>query len=741
MALTDQLVSSWELDEASGNAIDSHGSYDLTETSGTIGANAGPPAARDFEAADTAWFEIADNADLGPGDTSFVISCEFVPETLDNFDALIHKEGEYSLRVNTGNDKILFVMGSDVATWDTPLVTGTRYHVIAWHDATNDLIGITVNNGSPVTVAHAGGAAATANAFRVGSDGSFACDGLMRRVRFWKGRTLTTDERTQLYNSGDGLDYAGLSSPPPADTTPPTPGSAVIPRHGRHVDFTVTEADSLPVTGEAGLSIKRNGVVEAVTVKNTGSVTRRLTPANGFFETTDTVVIDYDDATGDIADSADTPNAMASFSNFAVTNNSTKDRSVLLTIDDLTYNGYSTVPSDASLAGGDTFRAAGDRGQPGFAWAIDAAGTGFYASGHGTKVCKLAYAGSDPDTPPAMTLAEDFVDLTGGGLADAGVADANGNYVGAMCLDPLDATKLIWAVQLNYDAGPDQAWVLGRSNADIAGTLGAEYGFVLTGEALADGSGYMFPIPAADRTDFDGKSIGLGCGPLSIISRAPWGPTFHGINAADLDATTDHTTFADYDETHPISESDGSVNDPVLTHINGVTPDRFQGAAFLSRGGKKAVVIAVARATGRIWYGDGTNDGLMPDLTTPQPEEFDPDGSVDPVYFENQGNHSTGYEAALLWFDPDDYLAAFAGTINPYDVQPYAVTPLEEFTAAGGTVGSIMVDEANNRVFIVEPMAGASSTPLLHEYSIVTDGGGGGEDNPSAVRRFQLLRP
>src|SRR5690606_38146388 len=75
MALTDDLISYWKLDEASGNAVDAHGSNTLTETSGTIDAATGKiNGGRDFEAIDTEYFTCADNAGLSAGDVDFTIA-------------------------------------------------------------------------------------------------------------------------------------------------------------------------------------------------------------------------------------------------------------------------------------------------------------------------------------------------------------------------------------------------------------------------------------------------------------------------------------------------------------------------------------------------------------------------------------------------------------------------------------------------------------------------------------------
>jgi hypothetical protein len=88
------------------------------------------------------------------------------------------------------------------------IVTGTWYNVIAWHDAVNNQLGISVNNVA-TTVAHSGGVRAGNAEVRIGSGetgGNEEWDGLIDEVGVWK-RVLTAAERTQLYNGGAGITY------------------------------------------------------------------------------------------------------------------------------------------------------------------------------------------------------------------------------------------------------------------------------------------------------------------------------------------------------------------------------------------------------------------------------------------------------------------------------------------------------------------------------------------------------
>jgi hypothetical protein len=224
VALTDSLISHWALSEASGDAVDSHSTNTLTETSGTIASATGKVGnARDFEAGDTEYFAIASNASLQTGDIDWTGSVWVNAESLGANtviaarDDILTSNREWILLFdNDGGGKFTFgVFNASTnvgsAIWGTAASTATWYHIIFWHDAGNNQIGITVNNGTPVVNATTGAPAVTTTALHVGSvlfSGSpnLYWDGLIDEFSFWK-RVLTSDERTTLYNAGAGLAY------------------------------------------------------------------------------------------------------------------------------------------------------------------------------------------------------------------------------------------------------------------------------------------------------------------------------------------------------------------------------------------------------------------------------------------------------------------------------------------------------------------------------------------------------
>jgi hypothetical protein len=100
----------------------------------------------------------------------------------------------------------------------------TWYLVIAWHDAVNNQIAISINNGTADTASFSSGLNAAACPFQLGTlfvSGSpfvgYYLNGRMGPAMMWKstpgnGGVLTSTQRTALYNAGAGLTYASFTS-------------------------------------------------------------------------------------------------------------------------------------------------------------------------------------------------------------------------------------------------------------------------------------------------------------------------------------------------------------------------------------------------------------------------------------------------------------------------------------------------------------------------------------------------
>lgn len=238
VGLQTSLVSWWTLDEASDGSVpvarnDSHGANHLTDNNTTRSAAGKKSNGADFEIDETEWLNRADNAALNTGDIDFTFTAwvrfESAPANVQGRPIVVKyglagNQREYLLMwendVGSGLDHLEFVVSNDgtavtsvrATTLGTPSLA-TWYFVVAWHDATANTINIQVNNGAIDSAAHATGVFNGTADFEIGSlNGlaAFSMDGLIDEVGFWK-RTLTTVEKTWLYNEGTGRSYSEVN--------------------------------------------------------------------------------------------------------------------------------------------------------------------------------------------------------------------------------------------------------------------------------------------------------------------------------------------------------------------------------------------------------------------------------------------------------------------------------------------------------------------------------------------------
>jgi hypothetical protein len=235
MALTDSLIAAWELNEASGDAIDSHGGLTLTDTN-TVGSGTGLVygAARDVELDNDEYFTRTDGSDLSTGDIDFTceawFNLESLPGVLNSARVLLSKCNDSSgsaanveFALYAWDDAILYfdvsngsTIGEVGATTFGAAGTGSWIHVIAWHDSVANTVNIQINGGTVDSVSYSGGGSDTAFDFKIGhglgqGTADRKMDGLIGPVRFWK-RVLTADERTSLYNAGSGRAYSAFGA-------------------------------------------------------------------------------------------------------------------------------------------------------------------------------------------------------------------------------------------------------------------------------------------------------------------------------------------------------------------------------------------------------------------------------------------------------------------------------------------------------------------------------------------------
>jgi hypothetical protein len=226
--LNSSLTSYWALNESSGTRSDSYDGNNLTANgTGGVGSATGKKSnAADFESSESDFLEIADNSDMSTGDIDFTLSAwVYMESKAAGTQYILSRENsgtvrEYNL-IYTGtgaSDRFAFITynssGTQVCSvsansFGSPSVS-TWYLIVAWHDSVADTCNVQVSNGSTNSAAETGVPSDTAANFRVAAAqtteiGFF--DGSIDEVGFWK-KTLSTQERTDLYNSGSANTYA-----------------------------------------------------------------------------------------------------------------------------------------------------------------------------------------------------------------------------------------------------------------------------------------------------------------------------------------------------------------------------------------------------------------------------------------------------------------------------------------------------------------------------------------------------
>ena len=217
-ALLTSLIAHWRLEESSDTRFDAHSINHLTDNNsvGTAVGKFGSAAA--FTALNQESLAIADNAALSMGDLDFTLG-GWVYINVSGGSSFTGIAGKWQV---SGNLEYLLYFDASVFRFyvsangsvpvnvasGTPISGATWYFVVAWHDSVANTINLQVNNGTVASLAHSSGVFNGTASFYLGrnEEGATYLDGRLDSFSIWK-RVLTAPERTQLYNSGNGLDY------------------------------------------------------------------------------------------------------------------------------------------------------------------------------------------------------------------------------------------------------------------------------------------------------------------------------------------------------------------------------------------------------------------------------------------------------------------------------------------------------------------------------------------------------
>lgn len=222
--LTIGLISWWSLDESSGTRLDSTiNNHDLSEV-GTVSSTA---ALINDGATGWSTSNYLSNLDsvFNFLDTTFYFAVWLYPVSLEEGSKskiiLCKDEGgggitQYTLFVNSGGINFrVSPDGSNTTTVSTNTPNIGSWNLIeSYHDATNDIIAIALNNNLFSTTAFGSGIydnntinLAIGN-FSVSNDRPLSSNDVVDESACWN-RVLSNDERATLWNNGNGTAYSG----------------------------------------------------------------------------------------------------------------------------------------------------------------------------------------------------------------------------------------------------------------------------------------------------------------------------------------------------------------------------------------------------------------------------------------------------------------------------------------------------------------------------------------------------
>jgi hypothetical protein len=275
--------------------------------------------------------------------------------------------------------------------------------------------------------------------------------------------------------------------------------------------------------------------------------------------------------------------------------------------------------------------------------------------------------------------------------------------------------KLYWVMYEYYLPEYDETsfgWCeLDFSNLQSQGT------WRLDDFAFSATSRYLFDVPQewADAYTPDKYLAGGRC---RIPNNGSWGPALY--------------VFGPWNDGNP--PSDGASLDAVqllkygseLTVRDFSHSDDWQDGAWLTVGGKSAVVIAGMRAlrtaaSGLEYYGEPGVDGCG-----------------------YKGYHAEPYYGAVLFYDPYLLAQVVHGTLQPHEVQPYAELNVEDYLfqqgCRRGILGGVGYDRQRNLLYVLEKYVEGyyARKPIVHVWRVVDDGQPPDSEPPSVPSNLQL---
>jgi hypothetical protein len=309
------------------------------------------------------------------------------------------------------------------------------------------------------------------------------------------------------------------------------------------------------------------------------------------------------------------------------------------------------------------------------------------------------------DLNTAETLQE-FHDIRGGLFGYLEVPRVGLEYLPEQGEQTTDKLYYCWGQHMQEgDDGPSHGWFeLDLSNPQVQGPwridgqvkyVTADYIFAIDEEwASANTPGKLL----ANGRFRDG---GQGAQGPSLIAYGPWNegnPPPSGSSLSNIPLLLYSSAYDDIEGIYAVDDYHHS--------------DEWSGGAWLTFGGKTAVIFAGIKGLGGCWY--GFCDGTVWPEEPPYPEEGPGE----------RGWWSDDFTARIIFYDPSDLAGVARGEMESYQPQPYAVMDIDDILYNVPEyelrhLGALSFDRENGIIYLFEFRGDyENEKPLVHAWKI-----------------------
>ena len=339
---------------------------------------------------------------------------------------------------------------------------------------------------------------------------------------------------------------------------------------------------------------------------------------------------------------------------------------------------------------------------------------------------------------PSAEFIQDFHDVLAGRFTDLEEIPT----VGLAYLNhPLTGAKLhvVWGQHLQLQDAASHAWVdADLTNHDFQGT------WFLGNQNMNSVNGYALTLPTAWADAHTGGRY-LASGRMRDGGQGGMGPTLFAYRPwqEDGSAPSDGTRLAEVPLLRYADVTEVE-NENIERALNGYQhADEWEGADWITTSsGKSALLFAGTKATGdKYWYGYRHPDGPQYPCVDPHFTDFttcrtasgdacpaqDFSGCCDEgddTCMSYRGWWSTRFDAQFILYDPADLAEVAAGSLEPWQPQPYATLDIDEHLYLDPPEWEVIaVGSGEQRRYRIAAAAYGHGTDLLYVLEQLADGG------------------